>query len=399
VNFELDERRREAVGATEAKSAFLAMVSHELRTPLSGVLAAGEELQARLEKEQNIEAVDVMVDAGRFMHTLLDDLLDLAKLEAGRMSIEKVDFDMGGLVWTLARHWQAAARRSGKPMQLTSALGMPGTVSADPTRIRQVLNNLLSNALKFTGPEGVRWSVEGAETGKGWMLAIRVSDTGPGIPADKLERLFTPYDQADVSIARTHGGTGLGLALSRELARLMGGDLDVESTSAEGTTFVLTLPVEPPTGETLVATPQEAAGVGRAGRLRILVVDDHEINRRTAALLLQPSGAEVVLAGSGEEAMERLGTEPFDVMLTDVNMPYMDGTALARALRASNSPNRAIPIVAVTGGDSADERTRCRAAGMNGCVPKPIDPRALYRAVEAACAGRDPETAAEAASA
>jgi CheY-like chemotaxis protein len=135
----------------------------------------------------------------------------------------------------------------------------------------------------------------------------------------------------------------------------------------------------------------ETAGVGRAGKLRILVVDDHEINRRTAALLLQPSGAEVVLAASGEEALERLATEPFDVMLTDVNMPSMDGVALAQILRASAGPNRSIPIVAVTGGDSAEERMRCRVAGMNGCVPKPIDPRALYRAVEAACAGRDPE--------
>ncbi|HEX8568370.1 MAG TPA: ATP-binding protein [Caulobacteraceae bacterium] len=393
MNAELDERRREAERVTAAKSAFLAMVSHELRTPLSGVLAAGEELQGRLEKEQNIEAIDVMVDAGRFMHALLDDLLDLSKLEAGRMTIEKVDFDMGGLVWTLARHWSAAARRTGKPMQLTSALGLPGTVSADPTRIRQVLNNLLSNALKFTGPEGVRWSVEGVDTREGWMLAIRVTDTGPGIPPEKLERLFTPYDQADVSVARTHGGTGLGLALSRELARMMGGDLHVESVVGEGSTFVLTLPVAPPTGEKVVVTQAEPQGVGRAGKLRILVVDDHEINRRTAALLLAPSGAEVVLAATGQEALERLATEPFDVMLTDVNMPSMDGVVLAKTLRASSGPNRAIPIVAVTGGDSSEERMRCRVAGMNGCVPKPIDPRALYRAVEAACAGRDPEAA------
>ena len=397
ANGELDERRRLAEAATEAKSAFVAMVGHELRTPLSGVLAAAEDLQGRLEPEKDREAIDVVVDAGRFMNVLLDDLLDLAKLDAGRMSIEKVDFDVGGLVWTLARHWSAAARRGGTPMQLTSALGMPGQVSGDPTRIRQILNNLLSNALKFTGPEGVRWSVEGVETRGGWRLTIRVADSGPGIPPEKLDHLFTPYDQTDVSVARTHGGTGLGLALSRELARLMGGDLDVESRPGEGSTFILTLPLDPPTGETVVVPTPETVGVGRAGKLRILVVDDHEINRRTAALLLQPSGAEVVLAASGEEALERLSSEAFDVMLTDVNMPSMDGVALARALRASGSANRAIPIVAVTGGDSVEERTRCRVAGINGCVPKPIDPRALYRAVEAACAGADPEAAAESA--
>ena len=247
VNCELDQRRRDAVAATEAKSAFLAMVSHELRTPLSGVLAAGEELQARLEKEQNIEAIDVMVDAGRFMHTLLDDLLDLAKLEAGRMTVEKVDFDLGDLVWTLARHWSAAARRSGKPMQLTSALGMPGSASADPTRLRQILNNLLSNALKFTFDGRITVSLR-AETSSATSSAgprvavLRVTDTGTGVAKEDLPRLFERFYRAEHAKSRSTEGSGIGLALVRELVGLHGGTITVQSTVDVGTTFTITLP-------------------------------------------------------------------------------------------------------------------------------------------------------------
>ncbi len=397
ANDELERRRREAEAATEAKSAFVAMVSHEMRTPLSGVLAMGEELQARLEGEPNRRAADVVVDAARFMNTLLDDLLDLAKLEAGRMTIERVDFDIGGLVWTLARHWTAAAQRAGVPLQLTSAMGLPGQVSADPTRMRQILNNLLSNAVKFTGPEGVTWAVEAVETREGWQLRVRVTDTGPGIPSERMARLFTAYDQTDITIARTHGGTGLGLALSRELARLMDGDLTVESVVGAGTTFELSLPLARPTGGVGFVAETTAPALERTAGVRILVVDDHEITRRTAALLLEPSGAEVVTVASAAEALDRLAIEPFDVMLTDVLMPEMDGIALARAVRAGGGPNCDVPIVAVTGGDSAAELAACRAAGMNACVAKPIDPRALYRAVEAVCAGRDEERLAESA--
>jgi CheY-like chemotaxis protein/two-component sensor histidine kinase len=347
-------------------------------------MAAGDQL-ARSSPGQ---AADVVVDAGRFMQTLLDDLLDLAKVEAGRMTVEAVTFDLGHMLWSAERHWSAAARRAGKPLQLVSALNLPIQVSADPTRLRQILNNLLSNALKFTGPDGVTWCVDGQEDGDLWWLEMRVSDTGPGIAPDRLDRLFTAFDQTDDSIARTHGGTGLGLALSRELARLMGGELRVESEEGRGSTFILTLPAGRVQVRAEGAAADREAEVSPMAGLRVLVVDDHEINRRTAALLLEPAGVEVTTAGSAEEALALLGAEPFDVVVTDVNMPSMNGLQLTRAIRERVGLNRSVPVLAFTGGDSAEELAACRAAGMRGFISKPVNPTALYRAIEEACAGR-----------
>lgn len=395
---ESEARLREAEAATAAKSAFVAMVSHELRTPLSGVLAAGGQLQGQTLTPAGREAVEVVVDAGRFMHTLLDDLLDLAKLEAGRMTTEKVDFDLGHLVWSLERHWGAAARAAGKPLQLTAAMGLPRQVSGDPTRLRQVLNNLLSNALKFTGPTGVTWSVDVCDGEDGCGLTARVTDTGPGIAPEKLDRLFTAFDQTDATVARTHGGTGLGLALSRELARAMGGELRVESTVGVGSTFVLSLPVGRARVSDTAAPPavvEEAPAQQQP--IRVLVVDDHEINRRTMALLLEPAGVVVTLAACAEEALASLAFDAFDAVLSDIHMPDMDGFAFARALRAGSGPNRLTPVIAVTAGDSELERAACREAGMIACVAKPIDPRQLYAALELAAgaeASEAPETAA-----
>lgn len=383
---ELEDRRAEAEAATAAKSAFVAMVSHELRTPLSGVMAAGDELQRRLEKDENREAAAVLVDAGRFMKTLLDDLLDLAKLEAGRMTVETVEFDLGHLIWSQERHWTAAARGAGKPLQLASAFGLPVRVAGDPTRLRQILNNLLSNALKFTGPEGVSWTVDACEGPDGHSLTVRVVDTGPGMGAEQLQRLFTAFDQTDESVARTHGGTGLGLAVSRELARAMGGDLAVQSERGRGSTFTLCLPLKR-AAKAAPAVKPAAAVEAPARALRLLVVDDHPINRRTLALLLEPSGAEVSAAETAAEALALLAAEPFDAVLSDVNMPEMDGLSFTRTLRGTTGPNRETPVIAVTGGDGDRERADCRAAGMAACVAKPIDAGALYAALEAALGG------------
>lgn len=396
---ELEARRREAEAAVAAKSQFVAMVSHELRTPLSGVLAAGEALQGRLEKAANREAAAVLVDAGRFMTTLLNDLLDFAKLDAGKMTTEVVEFDLGPLIWTLQRHWSAVAAAEGKSVQLVSASGLPILAAGDPTRIRQILNNLLSNAVKFTGPTGVSWTVDVA-TGPSCAtlgslgLTVRVTDTGPGISSEQLGRLFTAFDQTSETVARTHGGTGLGLALSRELARRMGGELSVESQPGQGSTFLLHLPLGPAEVRPTAKAADAKDGCSPLSRsLRVLVVDDHPINRRTLGLLLEPSGAEVTAVESSAEALERLGSESFDVVLTDLNMPGMNGLALARAIRARAGPNAGAPIVAVTGADSAEERAACSAAGMNGYVTKPIDVAALYAAL-AEAVSPDPEAEA-----
>jgi len=376
---------RQAEAAVQAKSAFVAMVSHELRTPLSGILAAGSQLQGQAPASAR-EAVDVVMDAGRFMHALLDDLLDLAKLEAGKMTTETVDFDLGHLVWSLERHWGAAAKAAGKPLQMTSAMGLPRHVAGDPTRLRQILNNLLSNAVKFTGPDGVTWTVDICDGDDGCALTVKVTDTGPGISPERLDRLFTAFDQTDATVARTHGGTGLGLALSRELARAMGGELRVESTLGRGSTFVLSLPLGRASAVEAAAPEVEPDTAPEARSLRVLVVDDHEINRRTLALLLEPIGAEVAATGGAAEALAVLALEPFDVVLSDLNMPDMDGFAFTRALRAGDGLNRTTPVIAVSANEVEATLSACLAAGMNGCVPKPIDPRRLYAALDAVAA-------------
>jgi signal transduction histidine kinase/ActR/RegA family two-component response regulator len=390
----MQELVRTTEAATAAKSEFVALVSHELRTPLSGIVAAGGQLRVDGADRLTQQAAEVVVDSGRFMQALLDDLLDLAKLEAGRMTVEAVDYDIGRLIWALERHWGAAARAAGKPLQLTQATGLPVMVSGDPTRLRQILNNLMSNALKFTGPEGVSWTVDAClgdscSTLGASGLTVRVTDTGPGMTAEQLSRLFTAFDQTTDTVARTHGGTGLGLALSRELARRMGGDLSVESESGRGSTFILHLPLAPASGAVLRAEPAEAQAAPVDAALRVLVVDDHPLNRRTLALLLEPIGAEVTAVESSAEALDLLATSPFDVVLSDLHMPDMNGPALARAIRAGAGPNASAPIIAVTGADDAEQRAVCQEAGMTGFVSKPIQAPVLYAALEAALAGSE----------
>lgn len=341
----VEQRSEDVERAMAAKSAFVAMVSHELRTPLSGVLATSQELQRRLERESNLEAASVLIDAGQHMVVLLNDLLDLSKLEAGKMTYERISFDPAHLINSLERHWGAAARKRGLPLQLRCANDLPRSAKGDPTRLRQVLDNLLSNALKFTGSEGVRWCVDMSETQAGFTMTVRVSDTGPGIAPDRLSQLFTPYQQMETSVARTHGGTGLGLAVSRELVRGMGGELSVESQPGQGATFVLHLPLA------RAALPADGERVAEAhdGRLneglRILVVDDHPVNRRTLAILLQPAGAELTMAESGSEALAILAVERFDAVLTDVNMPDMDGPAMVRAIRGGAALDPRVPVL------------------------------------------------------
>jgi signal transduction histidine kinase/ActR/RegA family two-component response regulator len=382
---EADRRRAEAVAADAGKSAFIATVSHELRTPLSGILAAATELQRGAEDSRQAECAAIVADSARFMGGLLNDLLDLSKIDAGRMTVEQVDFDLGLFAHDVARFWamEAGARRL--PLRMDAALGLPGRVAGDPTRLRQVMNNLLSNALKFTGPDGVTWSIDASPlAGERWALEVRVRDTGPGIPADKLDRLFSPFDQTDASVARTHGGTGLGLAISRELARLMGGDLTVASAEGEGATFILTVVLQQAGAATAASAP--TAALAPPSALRVLAADDHEINRRTLGLLLEPLGAEVSYAVNGQDALVRARVQAFDLILMDVNMPTMNGLEAVRRLRAEPGPNRRTPVAAVTGGDAPHELDACRAAGMTACVAKPLSAEALYSTIEACLA-------------
>ncbi|MEO8113663.1 MAG: ATP-binding protein [Phenylobacterium sp.] len=382
---ESERRRAEAQSAVAAKSAFVAIVSHELRTPISAILAGAAELERNADGPARANA-RLIGDAGAMMRTLLNDLLDMAKLDAGRLTVESIDFDLRSLLADQMRFWRAQARQKGLGFRFLGAAIAPHWVKGDPTRIRQILNNLISNALKFTeaGSVTVRLRREAEPAG---ALSLSVTDTGPGMSADQMARLFMPFEQLAASTARDHGGTGLGLAISRDLARLMGGDITVESAPGAGASFILGLTLQ--SGEALpaVAAYADAAG-GVTPSAEVLVVDDHEINRRAMTLMLEPIGVVVTCVASANEALDLLSTRAFDVVLMDCHMPGMDGRAATRVLRRTPGPNRATPVIAVTGSVEDDDIRECRVAGMTDYVAKPIDVAVLHAAIAQALRGR-----------
>ncbi|HEY3813434.1 MAG TPA: response regulator [Caulobacteraceae bacterium] len=379
-----ERKRNEAEAAGAAKSLYVATIGHELRTPISAMLAGSIELE-RAAKGSSLKAhATLIADAGRMMKTLLDDVLDHAKLDAGRMSMEAVPFDLRAVVAQTARFWTAEARKKGLKLRVEGAASLPRWVEGDPTRLRQIVNNLVSNAVKFTEKGSVTLNLKAwASADDGAAIRLQVVDTGPGMDREQVGRLFTPFGQGDVSIARNHGGTGLGLVISRQLAQLMGGQLTAYSVKGEGSTFTLalTLPVaEAPAVPEAAneAAPRQPSG-GRA--LRVLAADDHEINRRAVQLILQPLGAEIVQVTDGLQAVEKARAEEYDIIIMDVRMPGLDGREATRRIRAEAGPNQHTPIIAVTADTDKVDVDACRAAGMDWFVGKPLEPQALVQTV------------------
>jgi signal transduction histidine kinase/ActR/RegA family two-component response regulator len=393
---ELDARRDKAEAEVSAKSAFIATVSHELRTPLTAILAASTDLQ-RQESALSRERGVMIADAARMMRALLDDLLDLTKLEARRMRVESVAFDPRRLMRDVLGFWNIEAQRKGLFLALTGEADLPLAAHGDPLRLRQILNNLISNAVKFTDRGGVTLEVEASDApGGATFLSVTVADTGPGLTDEQLSRLFTPFDQTDDSIARTHGGTGLGLAISRELARLMGGDLTAANGPRGGARFTFQVRLQRAAAPTPAPRREVAAANISPGVRppRILVVDDHPIGRKAMTVLLDPLGAQVSEAESGEAALDALSVERFDLVLMDLTMAGIGGHEAARRLRSRPGPNRGVPMLAVSGLTGRDDVATCLAAGMNGCVAKPLEPAALYAAIERVLTGK-PDPALE----
>ncbi|KRA56308.1 histidine kinase [Caulobacter sp. Root655] len=372
---EAERRRHEAEEAVAAKSAFVAMISHELRTPISAILAGAARLHSDVPDVSSKIHAQLIGDAGAMMRTLLNDLLDLSRLDAGRMAVEKAPFDLRQSMADTLRLWRPDAQRKGLRLRVEGAAHLPRWVAGDSMRLRQVLNNLLSNAIKFTASGAVTVRLAVREDGGRMLFEAVVADTGPGLSDQQLGRLFTPFDQLTSAVVREHGGSGLGLVISRELARLMGGDLTVTSKLGKGSRFRLEIQVEP------AETEGDRAGGAAIDGARVLVVDDHVVNRRALELVLQSFGIQPTLAESGERALELLHSEVFDVLLMDVYMPGMDGRDATRQLRAGDGPNRDIPVIAVTASATPKDWEACRAAGMNAHVAKPIDPSQLHAAL------------------
>ncbi|WP_419319092.1 ATP-binding protein [Caulobacter sp. ErkDOM-E] len=372
---EAELRRHEAEEAVAAKSAFVAMISHELRTPISAILAGAARLHSEVPEASSKIHAQLISDAGGLMRALLNDLLDFSRLDVGRMAVEKTPFNLRQTLAGALRLWRPELAKKGLRLRIEGAATLPRWVAGDALRLRQVLNNLLSNAIKFTDRGVISVRFNSREDGVEQRLTITIADTGSGISPANLSRLFTPFEQLSTNVVRQHGGSGLGLVISRELARLMGGDLAVSSVEGQGATFTLTLTVG-----AAEAPKAEDGGPSIAGA-RVLVVDDHVVNRRAIELVLQPFGIEATLAESGEQALELLGAKVFDAVLMDVYMPGMDGREATRILRAGAGPNQDTPVVAVTASATPKDWEACLAAGMNAHVAKPIDPIELYTAL------------------
>lgn len=378
---EAERRRHEAEEAVAAKSAFVAMISHELRTPISAILAGAARLHSEVPEASSKIHAQLIADAGGLMRALLNDLLDFSRLEAGRMSVEHAPFNLRQALSDTLRLWRPEIARKGLKLRIRGAATLPRWVAGDVTRLKQVLNNLLSNAIKFTERGEITVVLHAQPACERVLLSIEVIDTGPGIPDSLLPRLFTPFDQLNAAVVRQHGGSGLGLAISRELARLMGGDLTAGSAPGHGAHFTLSAALDTAEAPTVAEPGRSITG------LRVLVVDDHVVNRRAIELVLQPFGVDATLAESGEEALELLNAEVFDAVLMDVYMPGMDGREATRILRAGSGLNHRTPVIAVTASATPKDWEACVAAGMNGHVAKPIDPVELFGALAQVLAG------------
>jgi signal transduction histidine kinase/AmiR/NasT family two-component response regulator len=373
----LAEAERAAVTANEAKSAFLAMVTHELRTPLNGVLGMARALQRTQLEPRQQRYVETMLRSGDTLLAMLNDVLDLTKIEAGRMDLEVAAFDLRELSDHVIELWMEGAKA--KQLSLTCEVDadLPARVLGDETRVRQIVMNLVSNALKFTETGSVRLEVSTSPSADGdGGVEIRVVDTGIGITPDQLANLFRPFVQAETSTARKYGGTGLGLAICRDLATRMGGHIDVESTPGRGSTFRVWLPL--PAAD---AQPHAAAPPEDLPAIRILVADDNPINQAVARAILEAAGAVVETAGDGEQALERLRTEVFDVVLMDVHMPVMDGIEAVGRIRDGQVGRHDIPIIALTADAMPGEVTRLRGLGFDALQHKPVQPAALIGAI------------------
>ncbi len=372
MSIALDEAKR----ANEARAAFLANMSHEIRTPLNGILGMAQALsESSLDAEQQDQA-SIILDSGNCLLTVVNDILDLTKIDAGKLEICPVNSDVAEAVSAVRKLFQPRADECGLRLEMHVDPQLEGVIRFDPVRVRQCLNNLLSNAIKFTSVGGIVIDAQAvSRTGDDIQIAITVRDTGIGISTDEQARLFNAFSQVDASLSRQHAGSGLGLSITRRLARLMGGDVTVESSPGQGAEFTLTFE-----GRQISSTPctsendrnnQQTLELKLDGK-KVLLVDDNAVNRRIVRTVLSPFPVDVTDADGGAAALEVLSATRFDLVILDIHMPVMDGMEMFKRLRSSAGPNTNIPVIALTADAMTHDRDRYIGAGMDGYASKPI---------------------------
>lgn len=420
-------KRAEAEAAVAARTAFLSTIAHDLRTPITAILTGAETLQNKTSPQAR-EELAMIGDAGRMMNSLLNDLLDQARIDAGRLTLNEQAFDLRRMINQTARLWQDPIRAKGLQLNLEIPQDLPDALLGDEVRLRQVLNNLMSNALKFTSRGAITLRCRcWLDDDDNHALTLEVEDTGHGMLDSQLARLFTPFDQTSNDIAAQYGGSGLGLSICRDLVRLMDGRLTTRSQPDKGSIFTVALTLLPaetsavravpaalnlpyipaailcadilqddPSGAPVLSVAEPAAAFIPApapeepdesedideAPLRILIVDDHEINRRAIQLILQGFNCDISMAIDGRSALEIADHSAFDVIFMDVRMPELDGRETTRRLRKSSGPNASTPVIAVTADNAPEDQLACAAAGMTAYLAKPLTPASLIAVLQ-----------------
>ncbi|MGE0525718.1 MAG: ATP-binding protein [Bdellovibrionales bacterium] len=385
---ELRVAMQKAEEANRAKSEFLANMSHEIRTPLSAILGFAELMKdPMLPLNERLSYAEVINRNGRQLSSIVNDVLDLSKVEAGKFEVERIPMSLSNVIAQVSSLFRGEVERKGLHLRVEPPPAkVPERICSDPTRIQQILTNLISNAVKFTHRGGIKVSIEAIDSGHGLQIGFRVKDTGIGVPLQKQQSLFQPFSQGDTSMTRKYGGTGLGLALSKRLADLLGGDLIlVESREGKGSTFLATvnanlddLPLtqERPTIQRAVPAPRrERALEGK----RILLAEDSPDNQMLIQFYLESEGAHVDLAHHGGEAVEKASHGDYNLILMDIQMPVMDGYSATRSLRSEGYQR---PIIALTAHAMHEERARSLREGCNEHLTKPIDRKLLIRTIK-----------------
>lgn len=392
---ELEQALQRAMAAARAKNEFLATVSHEMRTPMSGVIGM---LELVLESPLNAEQTEHLTAArscAQSLLALLNELLDLSKLEAGRMALEEIPYEPRPLLAECVSTYRAKAQSNGVSVVWAVDAEVPRLLVGDPLRLRQILSNLLSNAVKFTAHGTIRAEVKlepgGPDGSECRWLALQVSDTGSGISPEKQDSIFDEFTQADCSISRRYGGSGLGLAIVKKLTELHGGRIQLQSEPGKGSCFTVLLPVAVSNNNapSSAMSPASLQAAEAAERGPILLVEDNLINQKVVTSLLRKKGYHVDVANHGQEALDLLARQSYQLVLMDVQMPVLDGLEATHRIR-SNPRLACLPIIAMTAHAMNGDRERCLAAGMNEYLAKPVDHKQLLALVEEYLSRQEP---------